>query len=255
MLKEGYLKENYRFFHLKDTAGQERDFHFHDFDKIVILLSGNVQYALENEVYDLNPYDVLLVKHHTIHKAIIDKSVPYERIIIYLTEQRYSSVLPEAGLTACFDRILFTPDKNQLETLLKSMESCENSVLRETYLIQLLAILNGLEGSMPSKEKHDRKIEPVLTYINEHLTDPLSVDDLAEKAFLSRYHFMRVFKASTGETVHSYVRQRRLLNASRLIREGVSVQQAARQSGFEDYSVFYKAFISNFGVKPGEFKK
>ena len=38
--REGYLLENYRYFHLRDTAGQERDFHFHEFDKLVLLLSG-----------------------------------------------------------------------------------------------------------------------------------------------------------------------------------------------------------------------
>ena len=255
MLKEGYLKENYRLFHLKDTAGQERDFHFHDFDKIVILLSGNVEYAVENEVYTLMPYDVLLVKHHTIHKAVIDKSVPYERIIIYLDENRYSSLLPEAGLTDCFDYTLLVPDRKQLCGILDNLESCEDPVLRETYLIQLLAVLNGLKGHEPTREKYDAKIEHVLTYINENLSNPLTIDELADVAFMSRYHFMRTFKEATGETVHSYVRQRRLLNASRLIREGVSVQQSARMSGFDDYSVFYKAFIGSFGKKPGELKR
>lgn len=255
MLKEGYLKENYRYFHLKDTAGQERDFHFHDFDKIVILLSGNVEYAVENELYSLRPYDVLLVKHHTIHKALIDKSVPYERVIIYLDESRYARLIPEAALTNCFDRKLFTPDRAQLETLLQSLENCTNEILKETYLIQLLAILNGLEGNQPTRERYNAKIETVLSYINENLSRPLSVDELAETVFMSRYHFMRTFKEATGQTVHAYVRQRRLLNASRLIREGVSVQQSARLSGFEDYSVFYKAFTQSFGIKPGELKK
>ena len=45
--REGYLEENYHYFHLRDTAGQERDFHFHEFDKIVLLLSGRVEYAVE----------------------------------------------------------------------------------------------------------------------------------------------------------------------------------------------------------------
>lgn len=255
MLKEGYLKENYRFFHLKDTAGQERDFHFHDFDKIVILLGGRVDYALESETYKLKPYDVLLVKHHTIHKAIIDKSVPYERVIIYLDEKRYSNILPEAGLTKCFDQRLLTPGKETLTGLLSSMENCDNETLKETFLIQLLVILNGLENNKPAADKHDPKIDSVLTYINENLSGELSVDELAEKVFMSRYHFMRTFKNATGETVHSYVRQRRLLNASRLMRQGVSAQQAARSSGFEDYSVFYKAFKDTFGIKPGEIKK
>ena len=80
--REGYLKENYHFFHLRDTAGQERDFHFHSFDKLVILLSGRVDYAVEDASYALRPWDILLVKHHTIHKALIDKSRPYERVIL-----------------------------------------------------------------------------------------------------------------------------------------------------------------------------
>ena len=52
--REGYLKENYHYFHLRDTAGQERDFHFHDFDKIVLLLAGRVDYTVENMTYPLN---------------------------------------------------------------------------------------------------------------------------------------------------------------------------------------------------------
>ena len=46
--REGYLRENYHYFHLRDTAGQERDFHFHEFDKIVLLLSGRAEYAVES---------------------------------------------------------------------------------------------------------------------------------------------------------------------------------------------------------------
>ena len=87
--REGYLVENYHYFHLKDTAGQERDFHFHEFDKIVLLLSGRVEYAVEGSSYDLRPWDILLVKHHAIHKALIDKSEPYERIILYLDGSYY----------------------------------------------------------------------------------------------------------------------------------------------------------------------
>ena len=53
--REGYLNENFRMFHLRDTAGQERDFHFHEFDKIVILISGSVNYMVEGTDYTLEP--------------------------------------------------------------------------------------------------------------------------------------------------------------------------------------------------------
>ena len=82
--RAGYLRESFHYFHLRDSAGQELDFHFHEFDKLVILLSGSVDYLVEEQRYTLAPWSVLLVRHHTIHKAVIDRTVPYERIILYL---------------------------------------------------------------------------------------------------------------------------------------------------------------------------
>ncbi|MBO5555778.1 MAG: AraC family ligand binding domain-containing protein, partial [Oscillospiraceae bacterium] len=121
--REGYLRENYHYFHLRDTAGQERDFHFHDFDKLVLLLAGRVDYVVENQRVSLRPGTVLLVKHHAIHKAIIDKTVPYERIILYLDRGFFDRSLPEIRLLDCFEtadrtgRYLLEPDGEQMREL------------------------------------------------------------------------------------------------------------------------------------------
>lgn len=268
----GYLKENYRYFHLKDTAGQERDFHFHDFDKLVILLSGKVDYLVEGETYELKPWDILLVKHHTIHRAIIDKSLPYERIIIYLDRKYFDRVFPDARLMDCFETAdrsglhLLEPSREQIEALTQVLKSYEDALedtgfgaqtMRDTLIMQLLIQIGRVRAARPEEEKSsfDPKIEKVLSFINENLTSPLSVELLAEQVFLSKYHFMRLFKAQTGSTVHSYVRQKRLMYASRLIREGTPANQAAADSGFSDYSAFHRAFRESFGMSPGQLKK
>lgn len=269
--KEGYLEEHFHFFHLRDTAGQERDYHFHEFDKIVILISGRVDYAVESKVFELAPWDVLLVRHHAIHKALIDKSQPYERIIIYLNEAHYLKVMPEAGLTDCFSsadrdgRYLLYPDEAQKREIQEILERYEKyasagdarqTAMLDTFIAQLLIVINGISSDAAEKRNppgNDR-IERVLSYINENLSEDLSVDRLSAMIYMSRYHFMRSFKEHTGQTVHSYVRQRRLMNASRLIREGLPAARAAAESGFEDYSAFYRAFKASFGVTPGELK-
>ena len=269
--REGYLHENYRYFHLRDTAGQERDFHFHDFDKIVLLISGRVDYAVEDQVYALRPWDMLLVKRHTIHKAIIDVKEPYERIIIYLDRKYFDRVMPEAQLLSCFDRAghsgqyLMVPDSDALSGLKALFESYEKSAddslfgaqaLRDTLMMQLLIRINRIAPvkGEPRQKVYDAKIEAALSYINENLSRELSVEALAEKVYLSRYHFMRLFKAQTGSTVHAYVRQKRLLNAARLIRQGVNANKAAFDSGFADYSTFHRAFKDLFGTSPGNLK-
>jgi len=269
--REGYLKENYRYFHLRDTAGQERDFHYHDFDKIVLLLEGRVAYTVEDISYELKPWSVLLVKHHTIHRALIDKSTPYERVIIYLDRKYFDRAIPGASLMGCFEQAdktrqhLLCPEEDErreLEQCLKSYELAMKDsrfgadTMRDTIIMQLLIRIARMSAAAPEERTaYDPKIEKALSYINENLARELTVDALSEQVFLSKYHFMRLFKAQTGSTVHAYIRQKRLLQAARLIREGMAANKAAADSGFADYSSFHRAFRECFGISPGQLKK
>ena len=271
---DGYLNEDFRLFHLKDSSGQEKDFHFHEFDKIVILISGKVDYTVEGTTYKLEPWDILLVRHHMIHKAAIDLSVPYERIIIYLDSAYVERFAPEAGLMDCFAAAekrrycLMRPDAGGVERLKEALERLEKTqgdelfgaqLLRGTMLVQLLVLINRIALSDNSREKNTSesggKIAPALSYINENLTRELSIDEMAAMCYMSRYYFMRLFKTQTGCTVHNYIRQKRLVLAARLIREGMSASAAAAECGFSDYSAFHRAFTKTFRVSPGKIKK
>lgn len=273
--RKGYLDEDYHYFHLKDSSGQEHSFHFHEFNKVVLLLSGRVDYIVENTTYPLQPWSVLLVPHHAIHKAVIDVSEPYERIILYLDSDFLDRVLPNAGLMACFEaadrsgQYILLPDARQREeltALLRSFEAAMDDTLRgaeamrDTLIMQFFILLNRIRpAGEPAAESRsprmDPKIRDTLAHISENLSGDLSVDTLAARVFLSRYYFMRLFKAQTGDTVHAYIRQKRLLHAARLIREGMPAAQAASACGFHDYSVFNRAFRSSFDIRPADLQK
>ena len=271
--REGYLNENFRYFHLKDTAGQERDFHFHEFDKIVILISGSVDYLVEGASYRMMPGDIILVRHHMIHKAVIDVSVPYERIIIYLDSSYVDRFAPDMGLMECFaiaEKRRFclvrpteeewAPVKNQLMRIEESSadDGYAADFMRGTNLAQLLVYINRAmqkdTGDKTEAVEYNEKIADILSYINENISKELTIDELASRSYLSRYHFMRLFKSQTGYTVHNYIRQKRLTLAARLIREGMSATHAAAACGFTDYSAFHRAFTSTFGVSPSKIK-
>ncbi len=272
--REGYLNEDYHYFHLRDTAGQERDFHFHEFNKLVILLSGRVDYMVENATYTMKPWDVLLIGHHVIHKALIDKSVPYERVILYL-DRDYPPKSREVNLSECFEiaerqsRHMFSPkseERKAISFLLQSLDKTDgddafaSATLRDTLVTQLLISVNraaihaGESQQARPAYAYDEKIADTLTYIHENIASPLTVELLSDRVYLSRYHFMRLFKSQTGATVHSYIRQHRLLHAAQLIRQGVNINKAAFESGFDDYSTFYRAFRDCFGFSPRKIK-
>ena len=151
--KEGYLRENYRYFHLRDTSGSEHDFHFHEFAKAVLLQSGRAEYIVEQVTYTLCPGSILLVPHHAIHKAVIDQTEPYDRVILYLNRQYFERFMPTAGLMACFDRAdirgncLLVPDeanRRDIRRTLAEYEAAEKDsepgaeAIRDAIMLQLL---------------------------------------------------------------------------------------------------------------------
>ena len=273
--KKGYLHEDFRLFHLRDVGAEEMAYHYHEFDKIVIFLAGAAEYIIEGRSYLLEPWDVLLVSHHLIHRPVIDPAAPYERVVLYLDPGfvRSSGTRGE-DLTACFTLArerqfaLMRPGEEERERLREHLDRLERALedrefggdlLQRTCFLQLLIFLNRTMGRDrtdrdASVSRYDPKIAQALSYINDHLSEELSVEVLAGQVYTSKYHFMRRFKQLTGCPVHRYITQKRLLAAAGLLRGGASAQAAAAQCGFQDYSAFHRAFRKQFGAAPGAFR-
>lgn len=272
--KRGYLHENFRLFHLKDTRAEKMEYHYHEFDKIILLLRGKVTYVVEGVSYFLQPWDILLVQHNMIHVPMIDPSEPYERIVIWLNAgyvERSSS--PEQPLTTCFDvarqrnfHLLRQPSERRLQymRLIQQLEEAlrdeqfGHELLADTTFLQLLVainrdILHDHTAEDTATYRSDPKMGEILRYIAEHLEEELTVEFLAGRFYISRYYLMHRFKAVTGYTVHQYISQKRLLRAGELIRGGTPVMKAAEAVGFREYSTFLRAFRNTFHMSPREF--
>ncbi|MDP4091711.1 MAG: AraC family ligand binding domain-containing protein, partial [Bacillota bacterium] len=70
-VKKGYLNNDFRVFHLKDQKDMDFEFHYHDFYKIIIFISGKVTYLIEGKAYELMPFDILFINKNDIHKSVI----------------------------------------------------------------------------------------------------------------------------------------------------------------------------------------
>ena len=99
----------------------------------------------------------------------------------------------------------------------------------------------------------DEAVDAVLHYINEHFSEPLTLDELAARFFISKYHLLRKFDAQVGTTVHRYILQKRLINAKQLLAGGVPPSQVCQYCGFGDYANFYRAFKTEYGQTPRQF--
>lgn len=265
--KKGYLNEEFRLFHIKDQTGQEFSYHYHDFHKVVIFLSGKVTYHIEGKAYHLKPWDILLVSRHAIHKSEIDASVPYERFILWIKND-----IPNKQLLQCFQKAsdrsynlvrLNSSLQEKLKDVLFELEASSRSeafgkdILTQALFQEFMVYLNRifLEKQYIFDKKsysYDSQIANILKYINHHLGEDLSVDALASRHYISKYHLMRKFKEETGYTLHNYVINKRLLQARTLISEGTPILKAAHESGFAEYSTFSRAYRKQFGKAPSE---
>lgn len=95
-----------------------------------------------------------------------------------------------------------------------------------------------------------------IDFIETHLTEPMTSAQVADAACLSPYHFCRMFRALTGETVMCYIRRRRLTEAARRLARGEDrLIDLAVEYGFESQAAFSRAFKRHFGVAPGQYRR
>ena len=265
--KTGYLNEEFRLFHIKDQTNKEFPYHYHDFHKVVIFISGKAAYHIEGKVYQLKPWDILLVSRHSIHRPEIDPSVPYERFILWIQND-----LPWQELLKCFQKAndrsynlvrLHSALQEKMRDILSELENSAKSdgygkdILTQSLFIQFMVYLNRifLEKQYIFDKKSfsfDSQIANILQYINHNLNGDLSVENLSSRYYVSKYHLMRKFKEETGYTLHNYIINKRLLMARTLISQGMPVTKAALESGFSEYSTFSRAYRKQFKASPSE---
>ena len=92
-------------------------------------------------------------------------------------------------------------------------------------------------------------------YINNHLSEDLSLDKLASFFYSSKYHISHVFKDNMGISIHQYIIKKRLHASKNGILSGIPFTELYHQYGFSDYTSFYRAFKKEFGLSPKEFRE
>lgn len=264
--KRGYLLENFRLFHLKSAQHAPVDYHYHEFCKLLLLVSGQGAYMVDGHRYLLQPGDAVLVGSRSVHRPEMEPGHIYERIIIYISPEylRRESV-PGCDLLDIFSgergHVLRSGDPKKLFALAASLEkelsgeSYGREILSGTMLLRLLVHIGRSQHQTadqiprPVEPKNPRVLE-IMGYIDRHLAEDLDIDFLAEQFFVSKYHMMRQFNRETGCTIHTYLSQRRLLHARELIAGGMRSTEACYRSGFRSYSSFTRAYGKYFGTTP-----
>lgn len=271
---ESSLDIGYEIFHLKTSLTHDIKLHTHEFYEVYFFLGGSVTYLLGSIHYTLQEGDILIVKSGENHGPIFTTPQQnYERIILWISKSFLNELSSSLPLNNCFtltESLFIRPnliDIQQLLFLLKELIS-EQHIVSHTHatpfgkdeyhkilLSHLMVKLNRIALSYTKPSSSSELINNVLAYLDKHLDEDISLDELAAQFYISKYHLSRKFKAITGTTPYQYILKRRLSKAKLLVADGTSLTDACKICGFKDYSSFFRAFKKEYGLAPKIIKK
>lgn len=272
----------YEIFYYHDDALPRVRLHSHSHYEFYFFLEGEVCYQIGGGAsYDLSPGDFLLLPPGLRHgpapseRVSRSASTPYRRIVLWLHPDFYRTLCEHsADFSYGYDLALarrqyhFHPDfitagelQGRLLTLIEETRS--DYVFHESTgalaAASLLLYVNRLAASLSRQTEAEPQETPLYlrlcSYINTHLTDRLSLDDLATQFYTSKYHISHVFKENMGIGLHAYLTGKRLQAVKNGMLSGIPLTQLVRDYGFEDYTSFYRAFKKEYGLSPKEFRQ
>ena len=233
--------------------------HCHDKYEIYCFVSGEAQFRVEGELYPLEPGSVLLLDRQRFHsvQAMAQEGQPYSRLILHLSPELFHP--DETVLLELFRRpeILYPGAWQQgIQRRAQTMERAATlpdavqdlAIRTETIalLVELFAMSDTAVGPTPEQGP----VRDVLAYINANLTEPLTLESLAARFYLSRNTLARAFKKATGSTLPDYILYKRIALAQILLQAGHPIGVVARECGYSDYSTFYRAYRKVYGHSP-----
>ena len=268
------LGREYEAYHFVGSNASPVVSHSHSFFEIFFFVSGHTRIVVEDMDFKPARGDVVIYPPGVMHRNIqLDTQVPYERFCLYATRAFLTSVSTvDYDIPGMLERITrdgqycFHVGEEDLNRLIHQVDQLitgsdlqkpEDKILNRyqfvTFLIRAMGMMTSLEV-VPQNDL-SRGMSDLIRYIILHVTEPLSLDDLANAFHVSKFYMLREFKSYTGISVHQYVMIRRIQVSQDLIRHGAKPKDACFHSGFMDYSSYYRAFKARTGMSPEQYRQ
>lgn len=238
--------------------------HNHSDYEILLFLEGDAKYVVEDRMYTLEPGDLIIIRKHEFHRIYHNSPTPYRRTVLMVSpaffqengcpdyEAQFLNAAPGTGNKIAADAVRSSGLYDAFLRYRKYSEgytlAAENPVLKSV-IVEILYLINRI-SSFSSSDCSTNPIKSVILYLNNNYDTSVTLDVLQKKFFISKYYLCREFRKATGLTVHEYIRRKRLTKVRELRSQGLRINDAALEAGFNDYSSFYRAFQKEYGMPP-----
>lgn len=246
--------------------------HIHDSYEVYFSISGGKQFLIDNRFYDIRPGDIFFINQFESHYLTqIDQQV-HERILVSVYPDFLKNLsTPDTDLDYCFRmRDIPSPHRIRLDEeeqkrfiyfihRLASTSGFGADITERAIFAEMMVFLNKAfykHGKLTVEEQelsYHSQVDDILSYINQNIQNPLTIEDLSNHFYLSSSYLCRIFKSTTGMTINKYITAKRITLSKSLLSEGCSVSETCEKCGFNDYSNFLKAFTKAVGISPKKY--
>lgn len=266
--------KDFEAFYYSDLNFQTLPAHTHDYYEFYLFLEGDLDLEISGHARPLHPGDMVLVPPGVSHHALMHSSDrPYRRFVLWVSQEYVARLLKEspdyvflmqraATSGRCyyhFHEAEFSSIQSRLIRLLEEFHSNRYGRNAAVYLAlnDLLLYMNRIiyEREHPVVSGSGDLMQEITLFIDEHLTEDLSLDVLADHVCLSKYYIAHYFKDNLGISIHQYITKKRLQSCSEAIAAGSDITRTFDEYGFRDYSSFYRMFRKEYGMSPREFQE
>lgn len=251
--------------------------HSHDFSELVVILSGQAVHIIEGREYPVEAGQVFLIHGDVSHGYKDVHNIQYVNVM-FQPEQLLQ--LPELRLLPGFQALFYIEPFYRKEMYYQGMLSLAPPQLAEvtrmldvildehdrqpdgyrlmirTYFTALVGMLSRYyQDNSGKSENKAMRIAETITFIEEHFLQPITLQDMADMAYLSTRQFLRVFTRNYQTTPMDYVIRKRLDYSCTLLRNPeLTIAQVAMDSGFRDQNYYTRQFKKVFLCTPSAYR-
>ncbi len=269
--RQHMTSDDFEIYYYSDLNFHSVGVHTHDYYEFYIFVDGDVSMEIRSQLYPLKTGDIVLVPPGVPHRAVVNNpDKPYRRFVFWISrfycdylmkESVDYGMLMQKALTK--SGYVFSLPQSDFHTIqakvIRLLEEINTNRYGRDAMIalsvsDLILTMNRRVYEVEHQQNNEDVFSALLEYIHAHITEPLTLEELGSKFYLSKYYISHLFKDNLGISIHQYILKKRLEHVAGAILNGDSITSACEEYGFHDYSSFYRAFNKEYGISPAEYR-
>lgn len=228
--------------------------HFHTGFELLYFMRGDADFMVQHTIYKIRPGSLLIAKPGEYHNIVFHSAAPYERYVIRFNP---FSIYPYLRKQLEKAESVYFIEGSPLVAEFARIDEFLSYIHQDVYIGACIGSLNIIIAYLISSQSLtqvadyvDEDAKRIVEYIDAHLPEIQSSDDLARALHMSKSGIYKIFDKQFQTPLMTYIRTQKCMLAHNLITDGVTATEAAERLGFNHYSSFYREYVKIFGTPP-----